>query len=186
MQGILRLTILSIAVFACVITKAQKVDSLSNAPIINIAEQKGVPVTGVITDAATKKPLPGINISLPGYSAALTDDNGKFTIRVPDYRVTLLIKSEGYQSKEIALKGQSKVDASLYEEGFTSIYDNVNLPMGIRSLNQTVNAVGSVNTEGNWHRNTETPDSYLQGKIAGLHPVMRSGTPNAGAYMILR
>jgi TonB-linked SusC/RagA family outer membrane protein len=184
MQGFLKLTVLGVLVLAYTSLSAQQQDSVTIATIQT--SDKGVTVTGVITDAATKKPLPAINISIPGYSAALTDDNGKFTIAAPDYKVTLFVTAEGFQSKEIALKGRKIVSASLYEERFTSIYDNINLPIGVKPQNQAVHAIGSVNTEGNWNRNNEIPDSYLQGKVAGLQPIMRSGTPNAGAYMLLR
>ncbi len=100
-------------------------------------------------------------------SAALTDDNGRFTIKVPDYTSTVFVSGEGFQSKEIPLKGQNNVSARLYEETFNSLYDNVQLPTGTRPRNQTVNALSAISTEGAWNRNIETPDSYLQGKVAG-------------------
>ena len=143
-------------------------------------------VSGVIKAAATGKPLAAINISIPEFSAALTDDNGMFTIKVPDYNATLFLSGEGYQSKEIALRGSKNITGILFEEEYNSIYDNVTLPFGVKPQNQTVNAIGSVITVGSWNRPFETPDSYLQGKVAGLNPVMRSGTPNLGAYLTLR
>ncbi|MDE3236713.1 MAG: SusC/RagA family TonB-linked outer membrane protein [Bacteroidota bacterium] len=147
---------------------------------------KSPKVSGIIRDAATGKPMPAVNISIPEFSAALTDDNGKFIIKVPDYNATLFISTEGYQSKEVALKGRKKITASLYDEAFNSFYDNAVLPQGTKSLNQVVNAVTSINTDGNWGRSTETPDGFLQGKAAGLNATMRSGTPGVGAYMIMR
>ncbi len=185
MQAILKTGLLAMALAVVTVLQAQGPDSTAAVTVAKKAE-KGVPVTGVVTDAATGKPLPAINISVTNFSAALTDDNGRFTVRVPDYRVTLLVTGEGFQSKEIALKGRKTVSAALYEESFTSFYDNADLPMGAKPQNQTVNALTSVNTEGAWERTLETPDSYLQGKVAGLQPVMRSGTPNAGAYLLLR
>ncbi len=152
----------------------------------NSVKQVELKVTGVIKDAANGKPLAAINISVPDFSAALTDDNGRFTIKVPDYEATLFVSGQGFQSKEIALKGRITVTATLYEENFTSIYDVVQLPFGAKPRNQTVNAISSVNLPGNWYRSTETPDGILQGKAAGLTPVMRSGTPNVGAWLTLR
>lgn len=195
MQGFIKRTLFGITLFACTAIKAQQIatarDTIINGDtIINItkgsAPLNGITATGIIKDAATGKPLPAINVSIPYFSAALTDDNGRFTIKVPDYNSTLLINGEGFKSKEIALKGRKNVSAGLYEETFNSLYDNVYLPSGIRARNQTVNAVSSVNTEGAWNRNTETPESFLQGKVAGLQPIMRSGTPNVGAYLTLR
>ncbi len=149
----------------------------------NIKELKAV---GVIRDAVTGKPLAAINISIPDFSAALTDDNGNFSIKVPNYEVTLFISGEGFQSKEIPLRGNSVANTSLYEDAYNSIYDVAVLPFGSKPKNQLVNAVTSVSTSDNWARYNETSDGYLQGKSAGLSSTMRSGTPGAGAYLNIR
>jgi len=190
MRGFIKLTFFGIAFFTCSALTAQQTvpvgDTIITITKANTPTGKGLMASGTIKDAATGKPLAAINVSVPDFSAALTDDNGRFSIRVPDYHTTLFVSAEGFQSKEIALKGRRNVSAGLYEETFSSVYDNVNLPIGTRSRNQTVNAVSSVNTEGNWNRSSETPETYLQGKVSGLQPILRSGTPNAGAYLTLR
>ena len=96
----------------------------------NQTDKDGQRATGVIKDAATGKPLSGVNITIPDFSAALTDDKGNFSIKVPSYTATLLISGDGFQSKEISLKGQTKITASLYEASFTSMFDDANLPFG--------------------------------------------------------
>src|SRR5882724_10025826 len=180
------LLLLGFTVIACPMLQAQQATDPAKPASAETTKAGGLTVTGVIKDAATGKPLPAINISIPDYSAALTDDNGSFTIKVPNYNATLLVKAEGFQTKEIALKGRKSVTAGLYEAAFNSLYDNAGLPFGAKPLNQTVNAISSVNTNDSWYRNTETPDGFLQGKTSGLQPVMRSGTPNVGAWLQLR
>lgn len=143
-------------------------------------------VKGIIKDAATGKPLSAISISVEDFSAAFTDDNGKFTVKVPDYNATLIIKGDGFQTKEISLKGNREITTSLYEENFNSVYDNAFLPFGEKSFIKSTFAASSVNTASNWNRNSETPDAILQGKVGGLNATMRSGTPNVGAYLSLR
>jgi len=146
----------------------------------------GIIVTGTVTEASTGNPLPGINITVTGYSAALTDDKGFFSINVPDNSTALLVAGPGYQRREVALKGRSKVDISLFEDSFTSVYDEANMPYGNEPLNQIAQSVASVNTRGNWQRASETPDTYIQGRVAGLNAVRRSGTPSIGADLFLR
>ncbi len=179
------LLIVGLVVAACPVLKAQQATPPANT-VTDSVKHREVVVTGIITDVATGKPVPAINITISDYSAALTDDNGHFSIKAPNYNATLLVKGEGYQSKEIALKGRNNVTASLYEETFNSVYDEATLPFGEKPLNQTVNAVSSVNTPDAWYRNTEAGDGFLQGKVAGLQPIMRSGTPNVGASILLR
>lgn len=177
--------LLGITVLAGSMVCAQDSTSATTQTIKGTAA-KGLSATGIIKDAANGKPLAAVNVSVPGYSGALTDDNGRFTIQVPHYQATLFVSSEGFQSKEAPLKGGKSVSISLYEETFNSIYDVVQLPFGVKPRNQVVNATASINTQGAWNRSAETPDGYLQGKAAGVLSTMRSGTPNAGAYMVLR
>lgn len=175
--------ILAAAVFASVHSFAQdaaKKDAATKKAVGNLL------ATGVIKDAATGKPLSAVSVSVEDFSAALTDDKGNFSIKVPNYNATLIISGQGFQSKEIPLRGQKQITTSLYEESYNSIYDEVQLPFGAKAGNKTVQSVTSVNVDGNWGRNGETPDGFLQGKVAGLNATMRSGTLNAGAYLSLR
>jgi len=153
-----------------------------------VAKKKteGYKVTGTVTEASTGKGLAGINISVPGFSAAITDNKGYFSITVPEKSTALIVSGPGYQDKEVALKGLKTVSVSLYEDSFQSLYDQARLPFGNVPMNQTNGAISSFNTDGNWQRANETPDSYLQGKVAGLNVVRRSGTPSIGADMFLR
>lgn len=141
---------------------------------------------GTITDAATGKALNGMTVAVPGFSSTFTDEKGRFLIAVPDYNVTLVISGPGYQQKDVALKSRQEISASLYEESFNSIYDQAALLTGLVQLNKTTSAVSTVNTNGGWELNQETPESYLQGRIAGLNVLRRSGTPGAGADLFLR
>ncbi|WP_448700224.1 SusC/RagA family TonB-linked outer membrane protein [Mucilaginibacter sp. AW1-3] len=161
----------------------KKADSTA---VVKKRNRSGVYATGTILDAATGKPLPGINISVFEYSAAITDDKGSFSIEVPSYLDVLLISAQGYQTKEVPLKGRKAVSALLYEDGYTSVYNVARLPFGPQALNTVSNAVTTINVQGAWETNTETPDSYLQGKVVGLNAIRRSGTPLAGADLFLR
>jgi TonB-linked SusC/RagA family outer membrane protein len=159
----------------------------ANAPAV-VTKQRGasVDVSGVIRDASTGKSLRGIRVTYKDYSAAITDSVGSFTLKVPSLNVSVLIEGEGYQTKEVALKGQTRIAASLYEDTYTSFYDVANLPLNAQLKSHVSTAVTSVQTEGNWSNNIETPSTYLQGRVPGLNAIRRSGTANSGATMFLR
>ncbi|MGE5520665.1 MAG: SusC/RagA family TonB-linked outer membrane protein, partial [Candidatus Dadabacteria bacterium] len=147
---------------------------------------KFVSVSGTIKEAATGKPIRGARITYKEFSAAISDSTGRFSLKVPTTTVSVLVESEGYQTKEVALKGQTEVSASLYEDTFTSYYDVVTQPFGQPLKSHSPYAVTSVQTNGAWDRVNETPSTYLQGKVAGLNVIRRSGTPNSGATLSLR
>ncbi|MFA1771539.1 SusC/RagA family TonB-linked outer membrane protein [Rufibacter glacialis] len=170
---------------------AQQTDSVATlSDTVAVARQPvgGVVVTGTVTAAATKLPLAGISVSVPGYSAALTDDKGTFSLSVPSSASTLTLEGEGFQRKEVAIKGRSQLMVSLHEGNFTSIYDIAVLPNNIdKPINQVTGAVVSLNPSlQKWSTSAESPENYLQGKVAGLNVVRRSGTPGIGANLFLR
>ncbi len=143
-------------------------------------------VKGVVRLASTKEALSGLSLSVPDYSAAITDNKGRFKIAVPSYSAVLLISGEGYQQKQVALKGREKVTVAMYEEPFNSQYDVVTLPFGQQAKNFIPYSVQSINADDKWAQSSkETPLTYLQGKIAGLHVVRHSGTPGIGSNVNL-
>ena len=142
-------------------------------------------ITGVVKDAATGKNLRGIRITYKDVSAAITDSAGAFKLKVPSNNVSVQLDGEGYQHKQIALRGNTKITAYLYEDTYNSFYDMANLPLSSVMKVQNTFAATSVFTDGNWGKVTETPSSYLQGRVAGLNSIRRSGTPNIGATMFL-
>lgn len=144
-------------------------------------------VTGIVKLSDTKQPLAGISVSVPDYSAAISDNNGNFRIAVPDDEAVLFLSGDGFQDKQVALKGKHTVTAWMYDATFPSQYDQSTLPFG-RSVpkNFIPYSVQSFNAEDKWQQaSTETPDAYLQGRIAGLNVVRHSGTPGIGANMTL-
>lgn len=143
-------------------------------------------VSGKVKDASTGSPLSGITITYKDYSAAITDSLGSFILKVPSLHVTVLLEGEGFQSKEIALRGSSSISAGLYEDTYSSVYETTTLPLTNELQNRIPFAVTSVKTGGNWGHIIETPSTYLQGRVAGLNAIRRSGTPNLGATMFLR
>src|SRR5476651_531186 len=110
-------------VLASVMGFAQKSDSTDvkkadSTAVVKNKNKSGIFATGTVFDAATGKPLPGINISVFEYSAAITDDKGAFSVEVPSYLDVLLISAQGYQTKEVPLKGRKNVSTYLYEDGY--------------------------------------------------------------------
>ena len=165
---------------------AQDNSSNGTEPVVTNAKGGVITVTGTVKEASSGKALAGINISVPGYSATLTDDNGFFSIAVPDNSTALIVAGPGYQRREVSLKGKVSFDISLFEDSYKSVNDEAPMPYGNVPLNHIVHSVTSINTNGNWERTAETPVTYLQGRVSGLNVVRRSGTPSIGADLFLR
>ena len=75
-------------------------------------------VTGIVTEASSGNPLPGVNILLKGTSiGAATDFDGRYSIMVPDFEGTLVFSYIGYNTKEIPLHGNNVLNVRMEESG---------------------------------------------------------------------
>lgn len=148
--------------------------------------QKGVPVTGTITDAVAKKGVAGIRLQVENFSAAITDSEGKFTLRVPSYTATIIIEGEGYNTKRIPLKGRQSLSVVMQDETHESFNELVTLPFGSKIKSEVTASVGQYNVNSGWGQPTELVDGILQGRVAGLNAIRRSGAPGVGANLFLR
>ncbi|WP_081197959.1 SusC/RagA family TonB-linked outer membrane protein [Niastella yeongjuensis] len=153
---------------------------------VNPFPKGSVDVRGTIADAVSRKPLSGARITYKNVTAAITDSLGNFLLKVPGYNVSIRVEADGYQARELALQGAAEVKGFLHEGDYRSFYDDITTPLGVATQSQVTNAAVSVHTKGNWQGVPETPDAYLQGKVAGLNAIRRSGTPNIGANLFLR
>jgi TonB-linked SusC/RagA family outer membrane protein len=153
--------------------------------ILEVVSRKGLLVTGRITDAATKKAAAGARVQVEGFSAAIADSVGHFSVKVPSYEATLIISSEGFNTVHVPLRGRQSVEVALLDESFESMYEHVITPNGIKPKHEVTASITQYNVTG-WKNITETPDALIQGRIAGLNAIRRNGTPGAGANLYLR
>jgi TonB-dependent SusC/RagA subfamily outer membrane receptor len=152
----------------------------------NAQTEKTVTVKGTVTNAATKKPIRGIRVTYKSFAASITDSAGHFAVKLPANDVQLLLEGDGYQTKEVAVKGMNDLAIAVYTDGFTSMSDMAVLPAGTATKTVSPYAFDAVQVTDGWLRSNENPDSYLQGKVAGLNAIRRSGTQNIGAALFLR
>ncbi|MBS1511529.1 MAG: SusC/RagA family TonB-linked outer membrane protein [Bacteroidetes bacterium] len=177
MYKLKRIATLIIAAAGCLTVNAQKKSAASQGD--------GFSVSGIVKNAATGQPVRGVRVKYKEYAAAITDSTGTYTIKVPGDAVMLTLEGDGYQTREIAVQGQHQVNTVIYEDGFVSASDDVDLVEGRTTRTMAPYAVSGVAVNDGWSRTNETPDAYLQGKVAGLNAIRRSGTQNIGATMFL-
>jgi len=68
-------------------------------------------MTGKVTSAEEKSPLPGVNILIKGTNRGTTTDaNGQFTLTLSPKDKILIVSSIGYRSQEITIEGRSQLN----------------------------------------------------------------------------
>jgi hypothetical protein len=150
--------------------------------VVGRSTMRGVLVTGKVIDAATNKPAAGVRVQVEGYSADITDADGVFSLKAPSYDATLLVSGEGFDTRQVPLKGRNNISVSLLDESHESFYGTVAMPTGQYTRNVLTASAGQYTVNG-WAQNAEVPDALLQGRIAGLNVIRRSGMQGAGANL---
>ncbi|MGA0557802.1 SusC/RagA family TonB-linked outer membrane protein [Larkinella sp. VNQ87] len=142
-------------------------------------------LTGIIT-AAEEGPLPGANIVIKGSTVGTTTDNqGKFSLKIPTEDVTLIISSIGFLTEEIPVGNRSTLELSLKSD-VKSLAEVVVTAFGVekdvKSLGYGVQEIkGQQLTEA---RATNVVNA-LSGKVAGLR-VSSNGGPGSGSTIQIR
>lgn len=150
---------------------------------------KGILIKGVVKSARTKTALSGINVTVDGFSATITHDDGSFDIKVPNLESILKISGENFQTKVYALRRQeSGIEIYLSEANYAPAYEIANLASGEKMQYNSTYAASTTNFKNDQWSNpvNESVGGFLQGKVAGLNTVRNSGTPGAGTYLSLR
>lgn len=78
---------------------------------ISMAQENGI-LLGLVRDAATKEPLPGVNVVVDGVAGTVTDLAGKYTYDIPAGEHSVSYRFVGYttQVKQITLKpGEARI-----------------------------------------------------------------------------
>lgn len=71
-------------------------------------------ITGTVTDANGGNPLPGVSVIIKGTAkGAATDQQGRYSLTIPDDNATLVFRYIGYMTQEIKVGKREVVDVKL-------------------------------------------------------------------------
>ncbi len=134
-------------------------------------------VKGVIVDAATKAPLAGIQVQTLNDRnyAAMTNEKGEFTIKVPTFATSLFVHAPRYLNQQVGIgRGDRVLHIAIIPEHFKAMYEN-----GTR-----LGAFSETAVTGNM---SFTAEPEVENNIgADVRAVNRSGGPGYGAAMFVR
>ncbi|HWK98392.1 MAG TPA: TonB-dependent receptor plug domain-containing protein, partial [Parapedobacter sp.] len=144
-------------------------------------------VTGTTTDGSTREKLLYIAIQIKGTTINTTSDmEGNYAIEVPDENAILVYTSVGYETLEVVVGNQTRIDVALSED--VALLDEV-VVVGYGSQKKK-ELTGSVTglKERDLNRGVQTsPMGMMQGRVAGLNiSKPNSGDPNADYVFQLR
>lgn len=143
-------------------------------------------VSGKVSDAATGKSMPGVNVVVKGTTnGTATDVNGHYDLSVASSSDTLVFSYIGYKMQEIPIQGRSRIDVSLTSKTISG-QELVVVGYGIQKRSDLTGSISSVNEKDFNAGITTNPEQLIQGKAAGVQITQRSGDPNASAVVNIR
>lgn len=134
-------------------------------------------VTGTVYDGAFGTPMPGVRIQAynNGLHAAMTKEDGTYSIQVPDYITSLTFMVDGCNNTVSSIAGKSgPVDVLMFPEKFSELYaTKTDATISKKSLVSSMNADLSV-------------DQQIQSGLLGdVRAITRSGQLGAGVDLLV-
>lgn len=144
-------------------------------------------INGLVIDAAGKNPMPGVSISVKGWpTIAISDDNGRFAIRVPAGKQTLVFTFVNFTARELFVNDNTSQLQVEMEKSQLAMSEVVVVGYSSKKRSELTSAVSVVSAEKLKDVTTNNIGAMLQGKVAGLQVVNSSGVPGAAPEIRLR
>ncbi|MDH6305708.1 TonB-linked SusC/RagA family outer membrane protein [Parabacteroides sp. PF5-5] len=147
--------------------------------------QQQMTISGVVTDN-TGFTVPGVNVVIKDTRrGVVTDENGRYSIDVPDKDVTLVFSFIGYATKEVVVGNQTIINVVLGEDS-REIEEVVVVGYGTMTRKEITGSVTNVTAKDFNQGLQKSAADMLQGKVAGLQINNGSGDVTSNATIRLR
>lgn len=142
-------------------------------------------ITGVVTSADDKQPIPGVTVVIKGTTkGTITDLDGKYALQAGPAD-TLAFTFVGMKPQFHAVGAKKTIDIVM-KSAATLMDEVVVIGYGTESKKLLTGAISSVNADDIKYLPTPTVDAVLQGKTTGVFVSQNSGTPGGGISVRIR
>ena len=144
-------------------------------------------VTGTVTDAISGMSLPGANVIVKGEANGVsTDFDGKYSLKIPNTNVILIVSYVGYQQKEVAVNGKNVVNVSLSEDS-NQLGEVVVTSLGVKKQQRSLGyATSTIKSEDIVKSAPTNFATALYGKATGVQIASTSGGSTSAANITIR
>ncbi|TRX60150.1 TonB-dependent receptor [Fulvivirga sp. M361] len=130
--------------------------------------------------------LPGATVLEKGTTnGTVTDSGGNFILSVSNENATLFISFVGYEEKEVAVSGRSRINISMVPD-IASLQEIVVVGYGTQKKSDLTGSVSSVKPEEIQDLAVPSLDQAIQGRAAGVFVSRNNGAPGSGAEIFIR
>ena len=152
-----------------------------------VMAQKVRVVTGHVYDPG-KEALVGVTVAVKGSTSggAITDENGRYMILVPNENGTVIVFSSiGFEKKEVAVGDKKVIDVTMTEK---SAYLDEVVVTGYQNVNrrELASAVSQIEMDEIKLSDKFSIDQMLAGQVAGMSVTTTGGGPSATPKIRIR
>jgi TonB-linked SusC/RagA family outer membrane protein len=142
-------------------------------------------VTGTVTNAETLQPLSGVQVMARGTSVGtLTDQSGRFSLRVPAGATTLSFSSIGFRAADVPISGTT-VDVALAPQAL-ALEGVVVTALGMTQRERAIGtSVQSISAEEVSTAREVNIVNALSGKVSGV-AITNSGPQGGSSRIVIR
>lgn len=143
-------------------------------------------IQGTILDAKSGESIIGATIVIKGTTTGtISDNDGNFTISVPDTSAVLVFSFIGYKKQEISVGNQRKIIVHLEEES-KELEEVVVIGYGTQKKVDLMGAVSTVSSKDITSIPVTDVTQAIQGRAAGVDVVSNSGSPGSAMSIKIR
>ena len=154
--------------------------------IITMSVQAQQMIKGRVISMSDNTPMPGVNVVVKGSTyGTSTDAEGIYALEVTDENSTLVFSFIGYQSEEIVVGQQTKIDVAL-SPSLEQLMEVIVVGYSEKSKQEITGAVTNISADQIKGVTGSNLEYQLQGKVAGVQVSTATGAPGAAAEIRIR
>ncbi|HOS72393.1 MAG TPA: SusC/RagA family TonB-linked outer membrane protein, partial [Bacteroidales bacterium] len=153
---------------------------------INAADMQQITVTGTVTDASTREPMPGVNVLVSGTTlGALTDLSGRYSLNVPGRDAVLVFSFIGFITQEQAVAGRTVINVAL-EPATEALDEVIVIGYGTQKKSDLTGSVSRVTFDDKATLANLNLSQAMSGSTAGVNIQQGSGLAGAEPSLDIR
>ncbi|QEK52332.1 TonB-dependent receptor [Pedobacter aquae] len=143
-------------------------------------------VTGTVTSAGDKLPLPGVSVRVKGANTSTqTNFDGKFTLKVPSSTNTLTFSFIGFVTKDVSIPNSGNLNVTL-EEDAKQLSEVVVVAYGSAKKEAITGSVATLNASAIENRVVTNITNVLAGVAPGIQIGATNGQPGTSSAVRIR
>lgn len=146
--------------------------------------QQSLSVRGIVKDAGTGEPLPGVNILIEGTnSGTVTGVDGSYEIEVPDANAVLMFSYVGYNTEKFTVGSNTRLDVMMVPD-IKQLSEVVVVGYGVQKKVNVTGAVAALDGDLVSQKLVTQLSAALQGMAPGVTITQSTGQPGVDAGTI--